>query len=317
MISRGIKSIPLIFGSTMSSTVVMSYPGNLFHFITAKDLVSPYFLGSNLSSEEIVGSASSVAVVAMLALHKLGFSPIILVGQNLAYKDQRYYSSGVDYNKGSDIIESDYFEHLYKVPSVDGGYVYSDDGLNCFRKDMEAYIRNYGIADVINTTRNGAIIKGTVYMHLDELLKKSLKDKIVDRQWEQKLMNKHDKQIVKRQASALKVETEKFYKIINSLKALSSSIYTDNSTNAPDKFAVEFYRIFNEIITNKFFHVFLYSMNVYECKLLIKDIRSKNNNGPAAFSFSLFDRFIEFINTCLKDMDVILPLIEELNKQLS
>ncbi|MEA4846566.1 MAG: 6-hydroxymethylpterin diphosphokinase MptE-like protein [Clostridiaceae bacterium] len=307
MIFRGIKSIPLIFGSTTSPAVVKSYPGNLFHFITAKDLVSPYYLDSSLGNDEIIGTASSVAVVTLLALHKLGFSPIILVGQNLAYKDQRYYSKGIDHNYGSGTIDKEHFEHLYKVPGVDGSYVYADDALNCFRKDMESYIRNYGITDVINTTRNGAVIKGTKFVPLDELLKNSRKDKVVDPHWELKLHNDYNKEIIKKQSSSLKIEIDKFYKTMDELKALPDNIHA----------AASFYKIFNDIVNNKFFHVFLYSMNTYECKLLIKDIKTKNNNDPAILSVSLYERFINFINACVNDLDVILPFIEELDRNIS
>lgn len=317
MISRGIKSIPLIFGSTTSSAVVKSYPGNLYHFITSKDLVAPYFL-DNISSDEIVDTASSVSVVALLALHKLGFSPIILVGQNLAYKDQRYYSSGIDHNKGSDIIESDYFEHLYKVQSVDGGYVYSDDALNCFRKDMEYYIRRSKIDNVINTTRTGAAIKGTTYMTLDKLIKDNLKDKTVDPQWELKLKINYNRNLIKIQAASIKAEIDNFYIIIQRLKDLSDRINSTGNKNIPGNLSTLFCKIFDDIINNKFFHVFLYSMNAYECKMLIKDIKlMKNHNASSDFSVSLLERFIDFINICLMDLDIILPLIKDLDEKLS
>lgn len=314
MISLSIKSIPLIFGTTTSSTVVKAYPGSSYHFITSKDLVTPYYLGKYMNIEEIVDTASSVAVVALLALHKLDFSPIILVGQNLAYKDQRYYSSGVDYNAGAGTIDSEYFEQLYKVQSVDGSYVYSDDALNCFRKDMEYYIRHCKIANVINTTRNGAIIKGTIYKTLDELLKDSLNDRVVDPEWDLKLQNNYSKQLIKSQFISIRAEIDKFYNIIQRLKDLSNKIYSSKNKNTLKELRTSFYEIFDDIISNEFFHVFLYSMNVYQCKMLIKDIKSKKDiTFSTSFSISLFERFVEFINACIKDLDIVLPLIDELD----
>jgi len=317
IISLGIKSIPLIFGSTTASNIVESYPGNLYHFITAKDLVSQYYLGNSLSSDEIVGMASSVAVVTLLALHKLGASPVILVGQNLAYKDQRYYSEGIDYGFGSEKIDSAYFNSLFKVPGVDGKYVYTDDSLNCFRKDMEAFIRDYGITGVINTTRDGAMIKGTSYIPLDELLRDSLKDRVVDPEWELKLHSSYNRELINKRSDTLKPEMEKFYTEVNKLKALSDKIHDENKTSLSEKSAALFYKIINDILDNEFFHAFLYSMNVYECKLLVKDIKSKNGNGPDAFPVSLFDRFIDFVNACIKDTDVIMPLLAKISKQVS
>ncbi len=317
MNSLGIKSIPLIFGSTTASAIIESYSGNLYHFITAKDLVSQYYLGNSLSSDEIVGMASSVAVVTLLVLHKLGASPVILVGQNLAYKDQRYYSGGIDYGYGSKKIDSAYFNKLYKVPGADGEYVYTDDALNCFRKDMEAYIRDYGITGVINTTRGGAMIKGTSYIPLDEVLRDSLKDKVVDSEWEFKLHSSYSRELIRKRSDALNPEMKKFYVTVKELRALSDKVHDENKTSLSEKSAALFYKIINDILDNEFFHAFLYSMNVYECKLLVKNIKSKYGNGSDAFPISLFDRFIDFVNACINDMDTILPLIEELDKQVS
>jgi len=317
MNSLGIKSIPLIFGSTTASAIIESYSGNLYHFITAKDLVSQYYLGNSLSSDEIVGMASSVAVVTLLVLHKLGASPVILVGQNLAYKDQRYYSGGIDYGYGSKKIDSAYFNKLYKVPGADGEYVYTDDALNCFRKDMEAYIRDYGITGVINTTRGGAMIKGTSYIPLDEVLRDSLKDKVVDSEWEFKLHSSYSRELIRKRSDALNPEMKKFYVTVKELRALSVKVHDENKTSLSEKSAALFYRIINDILGNEFFHAFLYSMNVYECRLLVKDIKAKNGKGSDAFPVSLFDRFIDFVNACIKDIDVIMPLLAGIDKQMS
>jgi len=317
MISLDIKSIPLIFGTTASARVVRSYPGNLYHFITTKDLVTPYLLGSSSNPEEAVGMASSVAVAALLLLHKLGFSPIILVGQNLAYKDQRYYASGVDYNAGSGVIASNFFEQLYKVQSVDGGSVYSNESLNCFRKDMEHYIRYYKIDNVINTTRNGATIKGTAYITLDKVIKEYLRNTSIYPEWELKLQNNYSRQTIKSQAALINAESMKFYETIHRLKNLSDRIHSAGAKNMPESLSDLFYKIFEDIINNRFFLIFLYSMNVYECKKLIRAIKSEKKLNGSVFSVSMFESFIDFINACIKDLDTILPLIEELNKQLS
>ncbi len=318
LINMGIKSVPLFFGTTASTAVVKSYPGRLYHFVTSKDLVTPYYLGESFNAEEVIDTASSVAVVALLTLYKLSFSPIILVGQNLAYKDQRYYSSGIDYNAGAGVLDGGHFEHLYKVQSVDGGYVYSNDSLNCFRKDMEHYIRACSIDNIINTTRNGAAINGTIYVPLDELLRDRLSHEVVDSQWELKLQGNYDVQLARKQSSSIKAELDKFYTIIHELEDLSSRIYCAENAGSLENLGISFYQIFNSIIKNKFFHVFLYSMNVYKCKILVNTIKSKITPGASAdFSIPLFESFIAFITACLRDLDTILPLTGEVDRQLN
>jgi hypothetical protein len=51
--------------------------------------------------------------------------------------------------------------------------------------------------------------------------------------------------------------------------------------------------------------------------MLIKDIRSKKDvTLSTSLSITLFERFVDFINACIKDLDIILPLIDKLDKQL-
>lgn len=59
--------------------------------------------------------------------------------------------------------------------------------------------------------------------------------------------------------------------------------------------------IFDSIMNNKFFHIFLYSMNAYECKLLIRYVKSIKITDASRVPVSLFDRFVDFINTSIMD----------------
>lgn len=312
MLKMGVNSVPLVFGTTTGAKLIDSYPGNLYHFVTSKDLVTPYYFSNEIDTGDIVDTASSIAVVALLALHKLGLSPIILVGQNLAYKDNRYYAKGINHGLGSEMLHDKYFYDLYKVPGVDGDYVYTDDSLNCFRKDMENYIRKFDINNVTNTTRHGASIKGTVYITLDELIRDKLKEKVVDPFWEEKLQDLYDLKQAKMQSGTVHREISSFRELAERLTKLWTKVHSSGGEYIPAKHFAEFILIFDKLMINSFFHVFLYSMNTYECKLLIRHVRSANISNASEAPVSWLDRFMDFVNTCMKDADKVTALIDEL-----
>src|SRR5690606_20679404 len=97
---KDIADIPMIFGSSVGYETLIDYPGKKYHMITSQDTVSNYYLkNKNEDSIYIVQDAPSIAVVTVQLLYELGFNPIILVGQNLAYKGKKRHSEGVHYSK--------------------------------------------------------------------------------------------------------------------------------------------------------------------------------------------------------------------------
>ena len=97
-----ITDIPLIFSSSVGFEVLQNYPGtSLLHMITSQDTISSYLLKlDNNTQLDGVKDAPSIAVVTIQLLYKLGFNPIILVGQNLAYADNKHYAEGISYASG-------------------------------------------------------------------------------------------------------------------------------------------------------------------------------------------------------------------------
>ena len=96
VVKDGISGIPLIFGSSVGFETLINYPGLKLHMITSQDSVAPFFIKDTDSDFlDIVHDAPSIAVVTLELLLKLGCNPIILVGQNLAYKDGMSYSKEI------------------------------------------------------------------------------------------------------------------------------------------------------------------------------------------------------------------------------
>jgi hypothetical protein len=99
VIEKGIDSIPLIFGSTVYHQTLAQYPGPKMHMLISQDTLAAYYLKPKNSDQiETIHDATTIAVITLQVLAKLGFSPIILVGQNLAYRDKKVYAANATFH---------------------------------------------------------------------------------------------------------------------------------------------------------------------------------------------------------------------------
>ena len=193
----GIKDIPMIFGSSVGYETLIDYPGEKYHMITSQDTVSNYFLKTEESDKlEIVLDAPSIAVVTLQLLYTLGFGPIILVGQNLAYRGKERHSEGVYYS--SEVTEQEMKNGIW-VKDVYGNEVLTNEGFNRMRGQMELYIKEFPNLEVINTTKGGANIEGTTFMELEEVMDKYLKEKVVIDNWLEGNKTKYNREYLKAQ----------------------------------------------------------------------------------------------------------------------
>ncbi|GJM77049.1 hypothetical protein HMSSN036_92650 [Paenibacillus macerans] len=126
----------------------------------------------------IINDAPSVAVIALQCMVRMRASTIILVGQNLAYRSQKYYASGVTNSTGVP-----YGEGMIQIEGVNGDKVVSNPSFIKMKKEMEFYIRASSGVEFINTTREGARIEGTNFAFLDEVIRLRLHEKNVDTGW--------------------------------------------------------------------------------------------------------------------------------------
>jgi hypothetical protein len=189
IIDLGIEEIPLVFGSTVGYETVIRYPGPKLHFLTNQDFITPYFIERDIYEKETVADAPSIAIVTLEIAFKLHFSMVALVGQNFAYKYDRYYSEGVNY----ETIPETELETVY-VESVDGHQIPTIEAHNFSRRQMEHTLANYPDRKVYNTTQGGAKIAGTTFLPLTDIIREMLTDRVVDQGWYEGLHRPYNKE---------------------------------------------------------------------------------------------------------------------------
>ncbi len=106
----------------------------------------------------------SVAVVGFHILARLGCKPIILVGQDLAFTDQKVYAEGTIFENQA--LPRDATQ-THEVASVNGGTVGTSDTLYLYRKLLEHEIGRFKIP-VFNSS-SGAMINGSITTRIESL----------------------------------------------------------------------------------------------------------------------------------------------------
>lgn len=117
-----------------------------------------------------VSSGGSVACSGFSLLYKMGFTTVILVGQDLAYTDQKSHADGtfeevmpIEDTKGMRMVKGNYEK---KVPTRTDFKKYID-WFDMYIKGAKEHVENFR---VINATEGGAFIQGTELMTLKEAI---------------------------------------------------------------------------------------------------------------------------------------------------
>ncbi|MDE6312563.1 MAG: DUF115 domain-containing protein [Lachnospiraceae bacterium] len=126
---------------------------------------------SNFENMVFLPQGSSCANVAFAVARYAGCSPIILIGQDLAYTDEKKHSAVTHTEfEGDNVPDVEEENPLMRwTKGIDGTMVKTDIYYDLFRSYFERNIEVYGY-HVIDATEGGALIKGTEIMTFREAI---------------------------------------------------------------------------------------------------------------------------------------------------
>ncbi|MFJ7732315.1 motility associated factor glycosyltransferase family protein [Lysinibacillus sp. NPDC097231] len=184
--NRNIDNIPMIYATTVGYETLEFYTGPKFYFNTSQD----HFTQELLSKLQcpIIYDASSIAVIILQVLNVLQVSKVILVGQNFAFKQGKFYAEGIDrFDKEKSTLSDNKVQMkdektVIEVIDVNGHKVKTNLHFLQMKSDMETAIQMLNL-HVINTTKDGARIEGAPFKNLSKLLKTELNKKVVYQEW--------------------------------------------------------------------------------------------------------------------------------------
>ncbi|NLG04686.1 MAG: motility associated factor glycosyltransferase family protein [Clostridia bacterium] len=135
------------------------------HFLSGKNKVLP-----------IISSGGSVANDAFSLVQLLGFTTIILIGQDLALTGNKSHADAT--LCGQLKWTADRFDDLIEVEGIDGKPVLSKGEYRLYCRWFEEQIRKYPELKVIDATEGGAKIHGTLIQTLSETIEEECKKEV-------------------------------------------------------------------------------------------------------------------------------------------
>jgi hypothetical protein len=322
IVNQNITTIPLVFGSSVGYETLEKYPGPLLHMILNQDTVSQYYLGKEqIIPQEIINDAPTIAIVTLNLLIKLGCSSIILVGQNFGFRNNQYYSSGIQYtNRSNELTEKEQSD-LILYEGADGGEITSNKGFIDAKIQMELYLGNLPAElEIINSTKGGAKIAHTRFVPLSELIETTLKQSIVIKDWHKKedgayeLSNiQQNKQLINREF----IKCKKIYsEILSIFRGMDSNVKSRNMREL-EKLFPKFDKLIFKFFNNLFFQIYIEPMTRVQREILKKyivEIQKISNIFEKAPL--VIEQFGKYIFTCEKESYIMYPFIQETHKKL-
>lgn len=319
VLEKGIKSIPLIFGSTVGHETLKKYPGPKIHMLINQDYLSAFYLKPlRADALEFVTDASSIAVIALQLLYNLGFNPVILVGQNLAYLGDKNYTSGSTY-PSHEANQTD-LKKAIPIKDVNGNEVLSSQSYIRIRQQIENYLRHYQNVNIINTTKNGAHIEGTSFLPLHEVIEKYLLARVVDGSCCELSIRSYDIEHLVKQNDIMNMACTHVTQLLDKCKLDLDSIALLASSN--DAVSIEnSYAKFNlsmeNLRTNQFFATFITPMSRVELEFLLQVIPEiSRERNPQKKAQMMENEFRPYLAICEQDINSVIPIYQELNQAI-
>lgn len=320
VIEKNITTIPLIYGSSVGFETLQKYPGPLVHFITNQDKVAAYYLRDAIDSVEVINDAPSIAVITFQFLSKLGCNPIILVGQNLAFRGSKSYAEGSKRSGIRTDVDTEKLKKAIEVESVDGEIILTTDGFKNMREQLELYISRYPEIQVINTTKGGAKIRGTVYEHLDDVIQKRLTVPIDKIEWWNAVDAPYNLRDVQKNKQTMEKELKNLEELVHSLAKNLRDLehYAKRrSTEKLNKLFIIFDKLTKKLRRNDFYNVFLLPMNRVQLGLFEKEIEKiKFIADPVAKAEAVVESFGRYLQGCHEDLQKIAPLVLNMHQEI-
>lgn len=321
IISQGIDSIPMIFGSSVGFETVERYPGPKLHMITSQDTVAAYILQEAMQNKlEIVNDAPSIAVVTFQMLAKLHANPIIFVGQNLAYKGDYFYSKGIEYDTRKNTIDEKEKQNALIVKDVNGKEIRTNETFNSMRINLESYIAIYKDIEVINTTSGGAHIHGSKYIPLSEVIKDRLKEPIVNNEWYKIATNQYNLAQVNAKLEELDYSFKDYQKLLKSLVSLLKDIDEKSKVVNPielERYFQDYDHEFKAFSNNLFFKTFIRPMVRVAMDITNKKVQAVRFDRDKQYKAQVIvNAFGKLINQCFQDTNNIFVVYQQMRHRV-
>ena len=170
--------VPLVFCNHTNEKIVEKHKGKKIYDSTGVDFIGPIVKKEQKSNFE----GGSVAHMCINTAIHLGCNPIIFIGQDLAYTNDKVHANFCEFTNNKytheEVLENIKSESDIFIDDIYGNKVRTSASLNMFREQIEGIIRKNNHIKFINATEGGAFINGAEVMMLKDVISLYGNDKI-------------------------------------------------------------------------------------------------------------------------------------------
>lgn len=303
----GIRTIPMVFGSSVDARTMDQYEGPLLHMLISQDSFSKYVLRrKDGQALEVLNDASSIAIVTLQMLVRLGCNRIIFVGQDCAYQRNRLYADGVDYEKELTRQELD---RTVEVEDVFGGRVRTHPSFIAMREELEIYIRAHPQIMFLNTSSGGARIHGAEFRSLHSVIEQYLTVRCVDIDWKNTDLSEdqYDSDYLTMRFDQLEKARPQLQHVLDCMIELILFFQRVGRSNEATTRILEqlseFDRLFKRMQNNLFFQVIVLPMNRFLYESLYGQVEFMKLESDYIKKATKVGKYYgDFIQMCKEDM---------------
>lgn len=169
---------PVLMCFDANRHIALKHVGKRFYFYTEFPFINKIWDRYKKSYAKIE-TAGSVANDTFSFIRMIGFKNIIMIGQDLAYTEDKVHSEETYGKHISNSVETK--KEVYVIKDIYGNDVKTDYAMDIYRRWFENQIILHKELEVIDATEGGARIEGTEIMTLQEAIDMKCKSgKIID-----------------------------------------------------------------------------------------------------------------------------------------
>ena len=274
-IASGETDIPMIYGTSVGFETIETYPGPKFHFINSADTATNYLM--NRENTFDVHDSTTIALIAIQVAEKLEAGKIILAGQNLAFKDNRYYSPGIKHGDWEGNVRAEKEgKDVTTTKDVYGNTIETNESLNNMRRDIEMYIEKRPHLSIVNTTKGGADIKGAPFKPIEQVIKEQLIEKVVDDDWKKTATISLPAQQLQQVIQKIERSIDRMYMTLEECQSLLqrlSNVDRTSKVKQRNNLLKNFSKQFQRLLNNDFYQHVVYPIVKMEFEQLNKLVR--------------------------------------------
>ncbi|PWW08348.1 hypothetical protein DFQ01_10169 [Paenibacillus cellulosilyticus] len=172
-----IDHIPMLYAPIIEHRIIEGRAGRSIHVHVEGDTVLQYLMGIT-TEDTVFRSSHSVTGTAIQAAIYMGCKEIVFTGQDLSYPSDNMYAPGAKHLPEQATVAV-VREAELQVESVRGTINRTDQGMKLTLHNIEQLLELFTNISFVNTSKQGAKIKHTVWQSMEEVLQR-LQDQLVN-----------------------------------------------------------------------------------------------------------------------------------------